>query len=595
MSNENKREKSNSRGGEQGNRRNHNDAHEGRFGQRAFRSRGAKRLPTDFESESERRSTEPTELSEPRPRDASGRHQEYSRRPERRFEGRTFNTERRSVSGVDHSASSGRQSDSPRSNGLRSGGGRPTNEFNSPRGYLTPHQERERRRRERMLAGEDPDELDDEDEFNRIKGARQAIRRKKRRKVRVFFHRRLTRINLVKLLTKARYLSPFLATQFVESGRVKVNARVVSSALYEINLRKERVTIDDVPAEWPRRYWYMVYHKPRNVVCERGDPQFDELFEPNSTWHFPFGRLGRARSGLIVVSNDPRMRRNQHFTDRELQKEYRIRINRRLTDNELTELRNGVCVGDDYLVPIRVVVTSTSRNTMTVDITLLDDAFSSIFGALKALNVEPLSMRRTRIGFLNEAMIPHGEWRELTGYEIQGLQLARFTPGELPPEPEPEPRVRFQRFTAKSRTGADRTRLREGGDRHRRDNTRTSRVGSRGFDGRGERVGSDRSERSNSSVRDDARSNSTGARADPSKSRDMGSQKEYRKRLDDTRRDGMRAQSGEASKSQGSARRTHTDNRRSHETGQTGRSRSHDRSRSHRANEGGKRGHGRRD
>jgi len=334
-----------------------------------------------------------------------------------------------------------------------------------------------------MLEGDEGEEGDDEDEFNRIKGGRQPLRKKRKRKVRVFFHRRLTRINLPKLLTKARYLSPFLARQFVESGRVKVNARLVTSALYEVNLRKERVTIDDVATEWPRRFSYMIYHKPRGVVCERGDAAFDELFDPESTWCFPFGRLSRPDSGLVVVSNDPRMRRNQHFVDDELQKEYRMRIHRHLTAEELSRLRNGVLVRDEYFVPLRVVVQSTSARTMTLDITVLDDPYTHIFPALKQIGVEPLSTRRIRIGFLNEVMVPHAEWRELSGYEMQGLQLGRFTPGELPPEPDPEPRVRFQRAAGRPR--GDRARGRETGgrmDRRDRNGRPPARDGARGDD-----------------------------------------------------------------------------------------------------------------
>lgn len=504
MSIDNERETDFSRDGDKGKRRQNNDAGDGRMAQRAFRSRGSRKpndtREPDTDSETPRQ-PEPFRPPDSRMSEPPRRSSEYPPRQERRSDGRVFNEERRSFGGRSDrdrpqsrggGAGGGRSSGGTRpQSGVFGGEGRTPFERDSSRAYLTPHQERERRRREKMLAGEEFDE-DEEDQFNVIKGGRQAIRKKKRRKVRVFFHRRLTRILLPKLLTKARYLSPFLAKQFVESGRVKVNARAVTSGLYEVNLRKERVTIDDVATEWPRRFWYMVYHKPRNVSCERGDPIFDELFEPTSTWYFPFGRIGRAHSGIIIVSNDPRMRKNQHFVDDELQKEYRIRINRYLTADELSELRNGVRVGDDYLIPIRVVASGESTRTMTLDITVLDDPFTRIFGALKAIGVEPLSMRRIRIGFLNEAMIPHAEWRELSGYEIQGLQLGRFTPGELPPEPDPEPRLRFQRSAGGRGRGdrGDRGRPRPGGDRRGRDDGRDGRRD----DGRGRDDRNDRSQ-----------------------------------------------------------------------------------------------------
>lgn len=469
MSSNYEQESSDSGSGEQGNRREDQDDGGGRLGQRTFRSRGARR---SGEGGDESQPATPSDrpplqsIPDPRPLDRPHGGSERPHRSDRRGEGRSFGSDRRGSG--DRDRSGGQRPPQGKSGfGLR--GGRPSLEREQPRAYLTPHQERERRRRERMLEGEDGDEIEEEDEFNKLKGGRQALRKKKRRKVRVFFHRRLTRITLPKLLTKAHYLSPFLARQFVESGRVKVNARAVTSILYEVNLRKERVTIDDMATEWPRRFSYMVYHKPRGVLCERGDPAFDELFDPESTWCFPFGRLSRPDSGLVIVSNDPRMRKNQHFVDDELQKEYRIRINRHLTDAELSRLRNGVLVRDDYFVPLRIVAHTTSQRTMTLDITVLDDPYTQIYPALKAIGVEPLSTRRTRIGFLNETMVPHAEWRELSGYEIQGLQLGRFTPGELPPEPDPEPRVRFQRPAGRPRFDRARSRARDGSERGRRD------------------------------------------------------------------------------------------------------------------------------
>src|SRR5262245_30738761 len=103
-------------------------------------------------------------------------------------------------------------------------------------------------------------------------------KKKNRKKQRVFFHKMVTRIPLSKLLTKARYLSSGLARQYIESGRVRINSRVIPSPFYEVNLRKERVTIDEAAVEYPRRLFYIVFNKTRDMQCESGDPEFDAVF-----------------------------------------------------------------------------------------------------------------------------------------------------------------------------------------------------------------------------------------------------------------------------------------------------------------------------
>ncbi len=296
---------------------------------------------------------------------------------------------------------------------------------------------------------------------SRFRMPRQPLKKKK--KVRVFFHQALTRILLPKLLTKAKYLSPRLAKHFIETGRVRVNARIVSSPYYEVNLRKERVTIDEAATEYPRRLCYMVYNKTRSVVCEKGDAGFDEIFEPESIWSFPFGRLTKSASGLVILSNDPRMIKRQHTVDIELQKEYRVKLNKTLTEEQLDELRLGVLVGDEYLVPLRVNPVRENKNSMWIDITLLDDSYQRLYGAFKALGAEVLALRRTRIALINEAMVPPGEWRELSGFEIAALGLPKFMPGELPPEPILPMKPRPERKPPFKKDGRDN--FRRGGER----------------------------------------------------------------------------------------------------------------------------------
>lgn len=307
---------------------------------------------------------------------------------------------------------------------------------------------------------------------------------KKKKKVRVFFHQALTRILLPKLLTKSKYLSPRLAKIFIETGRVRVNARVVSSPYYEVNLRKERVTIDEAPTEYPRRLAYMIYNKPHGVVCTKGDPAFDAIFEPESTWSFPFGRLSKAASGLVILSSDPRMVKRQHVVDIELQKEYRVKLNKHLTDEQLDEFRRGVLVGDEYLVPLRVNLVRRNASSMWLDIILLDDSYHRIYGAFKTLDAEVLLLRRSRIALINDQMVPSGEWRELSGFEIAALGLAKFMPGELPPEPLPPPRPKIERkFPPKRGDGRGDSRG-EGRDTRDRDNGRRG-PGGPGGGGRG--------------------------------------------------------------------------------------------------------------
>ncbi|MBK8909722.1 MAG: hypothetical protein IPM61_00175 [Chlorobi bacterium] len=262
----------------------------------------------------------------------------------------------------------------------------------------------------------------------------------RKRRPRVFFHQSNTRLLLPKLLTKARYLSPALAKQFILSGRIRINARVVTSPFYEVNLRKERATIDELPTEYPRQCYYMIFHKPVGMACERGDPKFDELFEPEYTWSFPFGRLTRATCGLVILTNDPRFIKSQHRTDSEIQKEYLVKINKVLTEQQLWALRSGVMIGEDYFVPFSVEVVQTNKDSMWLRYILLEDSYQNIFSSLKVVAAEVLRIERTRIGMLNTQMIPNGEWRELLSFEVAAYSLDRFMFGELPPEPPPPPR-----------------------------------------------------------------------------------------------------------------------------------------------------------
>ncbi|MHB8710058.1 MAG: pseudouridine synthase [Minisyncoccota bacterium] len=202
------------------------------------------------------------------------------------------------------------------------------------------------------------------------------------------------------------------ADELITQKKVLINGRVAELG-DKIN-RNDRVELRGKSS--PKKYLYFAYNKPVGVITH--SPQAGEKDIKQSTKLspdvFPVGRLDKASSGLIILTNDGRV------TDRLLSpaydhdKEYRVRTQSPLRNSFKKKMEAGVDI-EGYLTKPCTVRTTGERDFV---ITLTEGKKHQIRRMVSALYNAVVALERTRILNIKLAGLQPGQWRPIEDEEL---------------------------------------------------------------------------------------------------------------------------------------------------------------------------------
>jgi 23S rRNA pseudouridine2605 synthase len=158
---------------------------------------------------------------------------------------------------------------------------------------------------------------------------------------------------LQKMLARGGFGSRREIERMIEQGLVQLNGRTAKLGDRAVETDKIQVRGHSVKntrlAQQPTEVLY--YHKPDGLVCSRSDEQArDTIFSQlppirNGRW-ISIGRLDINTSGLLLVTNNGELANRLMHPSYELEREYAVRIFGEVTEEILTNLRQGVVLED---------------------------------------------------------------------------------------------------------------------------------------------------------------------------------------------------------------------------------------------------------
>lgn len=230
-----------------------------------------------------------------------------------------------------------------------------------------------------------------------------------------------SRIN--KYMADTGYCSRREADRLVEAGRVTIDDQPAG-----IGARVQPgqvVRVDGQPILPDEDLVYLVLYKPIGVTCttdqRRGDNIIDYLKYPKRV--FPIGRLDRDSEGLIFLTNDGEIVNKILRAGNRHEKEYRVKVDKPLTDDFVRGMSQGVPILDTVTQPCRVF----PESPRTFRIILTQGLNRQIRRMCEYFGYEVERLVRIRIMHVSVGSLKPGEWRTFTQKEIQ--ELHRLTAG----------------------------------------------------------------------------------------------------------------------------------------------------------------------
>jgi 23S rRNA pseudouridine2604 synthase len=234
------------------------------------------------------------------------------------------------------------------------------------------------------------------------------------------FDRSFTRIN--KFLSESGICSRREADRYIEQGCVFINGR--QALIGDQVGAGDRVTLNGRPVE-PRaedEFVLIALNKPVGIVCTTESRERDNIvdFVNHRSRIFPIGRLDKDSQGLILLTNNGDLVNKILRAGNRHEKEYRVTVNKRLTNEFIAGMSAGV--------PILGVVTKKcevrKESAFVFRITLIQGLNRQIRRMCEYFGYEVTKLERIRIMNVGLKGLPLGAWRDLTAGERQTLLQA---------------------------------------------------------------------------------------------------------------------------------------------------------------------------
>jgi len=231
----------------------------------------------------------------------------------------------------------------------------------------------------------------------------------------------------------------------IADGGVRLNgqpAKLGDRAVVNDNLtvdgRFYRVVSDDKSA---RRV--IIYHKPVGEVTSRKDPEgrrtvFDRLPNLHNNRWVSVGRLDINTLGLLLLTSDGQLANALMHPSSEIEREYAVRINGKVSDDMIERLRQGVELDDGLAKFDRLADEGGEGVNRWFRVTVREGRNRLVRRLWESQDVQVSRLIRTRYGPVTlPKFLQRGKIHELTPKDVEALAKI----AKLPSQPTDNLRV----------------------------------------------------------------------------------------------------------------------------------------------------------
>ena len=230
------------------------------------------------------------------------------------------------------------------------------------------------------------------------------------------YHQDSKRLN--KAISDSGYCSRRQADKFIEQGLVTINDQPAS--LGDRAMPNDIIKVKNITINKNEQLVYIALNKPIGITCTTDRRVEGNVvdFINHKERIFHIGRLDKPSEGLLLMTNDGDIVNKILRAGNQHEKEYVVKVDRRITDSFIKRMQSGVPILDTVTKKCKVE----KIGRFVFKITLIQGLNRQIRRMCEHLDYEVETLKRERIMNIELGKLPIGKWRYLTEKELKDLK-----------------------------------------------------------------------------------------------------------------------------------------------------------------------------
>ncbi len=235
-------------------------------------------------------------------------------------------------------------------------------------------------------------------------------------------------IRLNKYLANAGVCSRREADEFIQAGVVKVNGEVVTELGTKIT-RADSVMFHNQPVSLESKV-YVLLNKPKGFVTTTDDPEnrktvMELVKSACSERIYPVGRLDRATTGVLLLTNDGDLASKLTHPKYEKRKIYQVWLDKPVAMEHMQAIADGIEL-EDGEIHADAISYVTEEDLTQVGIEIHSGKNRVVRRMFEKLGYRVLKLDRVYFAGLTKKKLSRGKWRYLSEQEVNMLRMGAF-------------------------------------------------------------------------------------------------------------------------------------------------------------------------
>jgi 23S rRNA pseudouridine2605 synthase len=214
------------------------------------------------------------------------------------------------------------------------------------------------------------------------------------------------------------------ADALITKGLITVNGKVVTEMGTQVKFNDD-VRYQDKKLN-PEKKVYVLLNKPKDTVTTATDPEgritvMDIIAGACTERVYPVGRLDRATTGVLLLTNDGDLSKKLTHPSSGCRKIYHVYTDKPVTQNHLTQMAEGIELEDGIIIADAVSYADASDKKQ-VGIEIHSGRNRVVRRIFEQLGYHVEKLDRVYFSGLTKKGIARGKWRFLTADEIKFLK-----------------------------------------------------------------------------------------------------------------------------------------------------------------------------